>query len=115
MLALQGRRAFVALRWGHGRAGRVAGLDLATGHMLPGKLATHRAGALAVRTDGRTCATFAAGAMLRSQRMVLRNKQKKCTTYEKKCTTPAVNCAMQEMGKQRCTEADGLVRYLQDV
>ncbi len=82
MLALQGRRAFVALRWGNGRAGRVAGLDLATGHMLPGKLATHRAGALAVRTDGRTGASFAAGALIRSQRMVLCHKQKKCTIYE---------------------------------
>ena len=48
-LALQGRRAFVALRWGDGRTGRVAGLDLVTGRMLPGKLATSSPGPLVVR------------------------------------------------------------------
>lgn len=48
-LALQGRRAFVALRWGDGRSGRVAGLDLVTGCMLPGKLTTSSPGPLVVR------------------------------------------------------------------
>lgn len=48
-LALQGRRAFVALRWGDGRSGRVAGLDLVTGCMLPGKLSTSSPGPLVVR------------------------------------------------------------------
>ncbi|KAK9827341.1 hypothetical protein WJX81_007552 [Elliptochloris bilobata] len=56
-LALQGRRAFVALRWGEGRAGRVAGLDLVTGRMLPGKLATHNPGAVVVSGKGNYVAT----------------------------------------------------------
>jgi len=52
VLALAGRRAYVSLRWGErggGGGGRVAGVDLAAGRMLPGRLAVSRPGPLAVR------------------------------------------------------------------
>ncbi len=52
VLALAGRHAYVALRWGErggGGRGRVAGVDLAAGRMLPGRLAVSRPGPLAVR------------------------------------------------------------------
>ncbi len=52
VLALAGRHAYVALRWGErggGGGGRVAGVDLAAGRMLPGRLAVSRPGPLAVR------------------------------------------------------------------